>query len=402
LPATSTQPDTSVAPAPAGSPARLSVRTLRRLLRDAGRLSARLTRALRRSKKKAPARDADGAQPAPPPDAPAGFAAHFSADDPQERDGWVRRWAPLAFQAGTYDLPKIGPYTVTPAHIKAAVEAQPPEGYPIGDEHHLGPSAVRRRAGGCFGRARLVPSPDYRLFGVEAWFPPAVHAVLGPGPVGLSAHWTADKRLRQIDLTDSPRLDSAGLAALFSKGDDVSTLATPPPAAPAAAPPAQPDLAARLAEMEKREAEYKARIEASESRQKAADAALAAERDKRLLAEAAAFAREQGAGFGKDAKDLLAEAYFSAASDDREHGEATFSRDGAAARKGGRLDQLKSLWAKARERPGVLDVEKYRHGAEFAHDPGVQPGDEFKAVDAAVDAEVERQRKARPQANGRG
>jgi hypothetical protein len=370
---TVTQPDTTVAAdPPKGSPARLSVRTLRRLLRDAGRLTARLTRTLRRSKRKGPPAPAaaQAAQAPPAPAAPAEFAAHFSAGDPQERDGWVRRWAPLAFRAGDFDLPRIGPFRIGPEHIKAAVQEQPEGGYPIGDEHNKR-SALMRRAGGSYGRAKLVPAPDYSAFGVETWFPDPVHRLLGPGPVGLSAHWCPlTKRLKQIDLTDNPRIDGAGLAALFSKEPDVTPTATPPAAAPAPAP-AQPDLAARLADMEKREADYKARLEASERRQKESDDKLAAERDKRLLAEAAAFAREQGAGYGKDGRDLLAEAYFSLAADDREHGEATFSREGAdAPRKGSRLDLLKKLVAKFREAPTVLDRDAYRGGAAFSNDAG--------------------------------
>jgi hypothetical protein len=325
----------------------------------------------------------------------------FAAQPGAAGGDYVTRKAPVIFRAGRYEFQDAPPFEMSPADIKAAAAGFAP--VPLFDQHNGETSVFHGKLGEL---TAVEPSADgSRVSGtvrVPKWLDDLFKGVALP----LSATWDrATKRLKNVALLTNPRITDARLEAAFAAAhpEEATTVSTET-ANLSATPPvvAAPDLTARLADMEKREADYKARLEASERRQKESDDKLAAERDKRLLAEAAAFAREQGAGYGKDGRDLLAEAYFSLAADDREHGEATFSREGAEPRKGGRLDLLRKLVAKFREAPTVLDKDAYRGGAAFANDPGEKPGDEFKAVDAAVDAEIERQRKARgQQTNGR-
>jgi hypothetical protein len=323
-----------------------------------------------------------------------GVLVEFAAAPGPEAGGWVTRRAPVIFRAGRYEFADAPPFEMTPEDIKAAAAGFEP--VPLHDTHRSDGSIFHGKLGELVA---AEPSADGAVFGgtvrVPKWLDDLFQGVALP----LSATWDrATKRLRNVALVTNPRIDDARLEAAFAAAHahpEATTVSTETKEAP-------PDLAARLAEMEKREAEYKARLEASERRQKESDDKLAAERDKRLLAEAAAFADKQGAGYGKDGRDLLAEAYFSLAADDREHGEATFSREGAdAPRKGSRLDLLKKLVAKFRETPSVLHQDAYRGGAAFSNDAGDDP-DGLKKLDKAVDDYAEAQRKARPQTNGRG
>jgi hypothetical protein len=328
-----------------------------------------------------------------------GVLVEFAAAPGPESGGWVTRRAPVIFRAGRYEFADAPPFEMTPADIKAAAAGFEP--VPLWDQHNSETSVFHGKLGEL---AAVEPSPDgghvAGTVRVPKWLDDLFKGVALP----LSATWDrVTKRLKNVALLTNPRIADARLEAAFAaahappEATAVSTEVKPPPA----------DADARLRDLERREAEWKAEREELKRQADRHAAQFAAERDKRLLAEAAAFAREQGAGFDAETKALLAEAYFSAAADDREHGEATFSLEGRAEpRKGPRLDTQRRLWAKAREKAeqgvALLRQDAYRGGAEFANDPGEKPGDEFKTVDAAVDAEIERQRKARQQTNGRG
>jgi hypothetical protein len=337
-----------------------------------------------------------------------GVLVEFAAAPGPESGGWATRRAPVIFRAGRYEFADAPPFEMAPDDIKAAAQSFSP--VPLYDTHRSETSIFHGKLGEL---AAVEPTPDGAALAgtlrVPRWLDQLFQGVALP----LSATWDrATKRLKNVALLTNPRIADAAafeaqleaaFAAAHPEATPVSTEVKPPPA----------DADARLRELERREAEWKAEREELRRQAERTAAQFAAEQRKGRKKAAAEFAAAlihgERAADGKvtpgqftpaarPALQRLAE--FCLAHQD-EHGDATFSNDDGTEARAGLLAVLRE--AVANLRPRALSAEELRGSAEFGHDPGEKPGDEFEAVDKAVDAEIERQRKARgQQTNGRG
>jgi hypothetical protein len=284
----------------------------------------------------------------------ADFAA--PAEGAEVKGDVVRRRAPLIFEAGRYDFVGAPTYHMTPAEIRAAVEAFEP--VPVVDTHV--PSHFNRKMTGT-RLVKLTPNADFTAFGgeleVDRWF----DDLFKGEPLTCSATWDRQtKRLKNVALVPNPRIPDAVIEAAFAaeeerrqhtphgqqamqdihdraaragarcnpdaaftadhEGDALQEMhdtavrhgavckTYPEPEKPKkeapmstpAHPPAAPELEARFAAQDKALAELKAETDALKRDNEALkrdNAALQkdsrAAHERRIRAEAAAFAREQ-------------------------------------------------------------------------------------------------------------
>lgn len=139
------------------------------------------------------------------------------ADAPSAADGdFVIKDVPLLFSAGVYPFsPEAGgPFSMTTEDIRAAIDNFPPEGVKLSDEHNVRSIFYRRGLGTFFAPKA---SADFTSFGGKLRVKRPVLDLLGPGPLKLSANFCrATKCLRDVSLTESPRIQGAAAFAAFA------------------------------------------------------------------------------------------------------------------------------------------------------------------------------------------
>jgi hypothetical protein len=301
-----------------------------------------------------------------------GVLVEFAAGPGPEAGGWVTRKAPVIFRAGRYEFADAPPFEMTPADIRAAAAGFEP--VPLHDTHRSDGSIFHGKLGELVA---AEPSADGAVFGgtvrVPKWLDDLFQGVALP----LSATWDrVTKRLKNVALLTNPRITDARLEAAFAAAHappEATTVSTETKEAP-------PDLAARLAEMEKREAAWKAEREELKRQADSTAAAFAAERGKSRRKAAAEFAAAlihgeraadgratpgQFTPAARKALERLAE-FCLAYQDD--HGDATFSADGGGEEKAALLATLRE--AVANLRPRALSPGELTGAAQFANDAG--------------------------------
>jgi hypothetical protein len=140
-----------------------------------------------------------------------------SADAPSAAEGdFVVKDVDLLFHEGEWDFPaeQGGKFSMTAEDIRAALADFPPAGVPVTDEHNV-KSIFYGRGLGHFLDPR--PAPDFAHFGGRLRLKKPVADLLGPGPYKLSANWCrATKRLKDVSLTETPRIEDAVAFAAFA------------------------------------------------------------------------------------------------------------------------------------------------------------------------------------------
>jgi hypothetical protein len=140
------------------------------------------------------------------------------ADAPSAAEGdYVVKDVEILFRADKYEFPaeQGGPFEMTAEEIKAALADFPAGGLPITDEHNE--KSVFYNVG--LGHvAKPTPSADFSRFGVKAFLKKPVVALLPPGkPLKFSANWCRrTKRLKDVSLTERPRIEDAVAFAAFA------------------------------------------------------------------------------------------------------------------------------------------------------------------------------------------